>query len=133
MSAQVYSASGQTEGIRKALWKWKSIDLSYKLSLTCGGNVSYYKSVHHPIPTRGNREHPGNFQNKSVSSPFSWVTRYILMGEDILFWWVQEGGPHCVRLPPRTFGCHKRWKSLFYCETWNNPTPPLLFIRLPYK
>ena len=71
MSAQVYSASGQTEGIRKALWKWKSIDLSYKLSLTCGGNVSYYKSVHHPIPTRGNREHPGNFQNKSVSSPFS--------------------------------------------------------------
>ena len=71
MSVQVYSASGQTEGIRKALWKWKSIDLSNKLSLTCGGNVSYYKSVHHPIPTRGNREHPGNFQNKSVSSPFN--------------------------------------------------------------
>ena len=29
------------------------------------------KSVHHPIPTRGNKEHPGNFQNKSVSSSFS--------------------------------------------------------------
>ena len=41
------------------------------LSLTCGGNVNYYKSVHHPIPTRENREHPGNFQNKSVSSAFS--------------------------------------------------------------
>ena len=51
MSAQVYSVPGQTEGRRKALLEWKSIDLSYELSLTCGGNVNYYKSVHHPIPT----------------------------------------------------------------------------------
>ena len=29
--------------------------------LACGGNVSYYKSAHHGISTRGNREHPGNF------------------------------------------------------------------------
>ena len=29
--------------------------------------------IHH-----GNREHPGNFQNKSVSSPFYLVSRYIL-------------------------------------------------------
>ena len=29
------------------------------------------KSVHHPIPTRGNREHLENFQNKSASSSFS--------------------------------------------------------------
>ena len=42
------------------------------------GNVNYYKSVHHPTPARGNREHPGNFQSKSVSSPISWVSRYIL-------------------------------------------------------
>ena len=41
-------------------------------------NVNNYKSAHHPIPTNGNREHPGNFQNKSVSSPFNWVPRYIL-------------------------------------------------------
>ena len=27
--------------------------------------------LHDPIPTRGNREHPGNFQNESVSSSFS--------------------------------------------------------------
>ena len=27
------------------------IDLSSKLFLTCEGNISYYKSVHHPIPT----------------------------------------------------------------------------------
>ena len=78
MSAQVYSVPGQTEGRRKAFLEWKSIDLSYELSLTCGGNVNYYKSVHHPIPTRENREHPGNFQNKSVSSAFNWVSRYIL-------------------------------------------------------
>ena len=35
------------------------------------GDVNYYKSVHLPIPTSKNREHPGNFQNKSVSSPFN--------------------------------------------------------------
>ena len=42
------------------------------------GNVNYYISVHLPIPTHGNRKHPGNFQNKSVSSPFNWLSRYIL-------------------------------------------------------
>ena len=34
----------------KAFLKWKSIDLSSKLSLTYGGNVNYYKGVHYPIP-----------------------------------------------------------------------------------
>ena len=33
----------------KAFLKWKSIDLSSKLSLTYGDNVNYYKSVRHPI------------------------------------------------------------------------------------
>ena len=33
------------------LKKTGSIDLSSKLSLTYGGNVNYYKSVHHLIPT----------------------------------------------------------------------------------
>ena len=61
MRAQLYSVPVQTEGRRKAFLKWKSIDLSYKLSLTCGGNVNYYKMIHHPILTHGNREHPGNF------------------------------------------------------------------------
>ena len=60
MSAQVYSVPGQIEGRRKAFLEWKSIDLSYELSLTCGGNVNYYKSVQHPTAT-------GSFQNKSVS------------------------------------------------------------------
>ena len=32
--------------------------ISYELSLTCGGSVNYYKSDHHPIPSRENRKHP---------------------------------------------------------------------------
>ena len=71
MGAQVYSSPGQTEGRGKVSLEWKSIDLSCKLSFTCGGNVNYYKNVYHPIPTSGNREHLRNFQNKSVSSPFN--------------------------------------------------------------
>ena len=37
----------------------------YTISYMVGGsNVSYYKSPHHPIPTRANKERPGSFQNK---------------------------------------------------------------------
>ena len=50
---------------------WKNIDLSCELSATYWDYVKYYKSVHHPIPTRENKEHSGNFQNKSVSSAFN--------------------------------------------------------------
>ena len=45
--------------------------LSHELSLTCEGNVNCFKNVHQTIPTRENRDHPGNFQNKSVSSAFN--------------------------------------------------------------
>ena len=76
MSAQLYSVSGRTEGRTKAFLEWKSIDLFHELSLTCGGNVNYSKSVHQPIPTCENREHPGDFQNESVSSAFSWVWQF---------------------------------------------------------
>ena len=44
---------------------------SFELSLTCGFNVNYYKSVHYPIPARENSGHPGNFQNKPVTSAFN--------------------------------------------------------------
>ena len=72
MSAQVYSVIGQTEKRRKAFLECKSIDFFYKLSLTWGeGNDNYYKSIHHLVATRGNRDHPRNFQNKSVNSPFN--------------------------------------------------------------
>ena len=47
ITAQVYSVPGQTEGRKKAFLEWTSIDPS----LTLGGNVNYYKNVHHPIPT----------------------------------------------------------------------------------
>ena len=85
MSAQVYSVPGQTEGRSKAFLEWKSIDLSHELSLTCGGNVNYYKSVHQPIPTRENREHPGNFQNKSVSSAFNRVLPFYSLTRNCCF------------------------------------------------
>ena len=71
MSSYVYSVPGQTEGKSKAFFEWKSIDLSHELSLTYGGNIKYYKSVHQPILTRGHRDHPGNFQNESISSAFN--------------------------------------------------------------
>ena len=35
----------------KLFLQWASIDLSSKLSFTCGGNVNCYKSFHHPIPS----------------------------------------------------------------------------------
>ena len=40
---------------------------------------------------------------------------------------------HIVRLSPRALGCHKRGQSLSFGKIWNNPTPSLFFIRLPYK
>ena len=36
---------------REGLFEVYKLDLSSKLSFTYGGNVNYYKSVHHPIPT----------------------------------------------------------------------------------
>ena len=51
VSAQIFSVPVHTQGRRKALLECKSIDLSSKLSLSCWGNVNYYESVHHPIPT----------------------------------------------------------------------------------
>ena len=50
MSSQVYSVPGKTEGTRKTFLEWRNIDLSSKLFFKCEDNVSYYKSVHHPIP-----------------------------------------------------------------------------------
>ena len=121
----------------KAFLKWtRSIDLSSKLSLTYRGNVNYYKSVQHPIPTLpgGNREHPGNFQNKSVNSLFNWASRYILFlpklkGKERPFLEGCKKEDHIARLSPRALGWCKRWKSLFFCKIWNNLTPPLFFIR----
>ena len=43
MRAQIYSVSKETERRKKTFLEWTSRDL-------CGGNVNYYKSVHHLIP-----------------------------------------------------------------------------------
>ena len=84
MSAQVYSVPGQTEGRRKVFLEWTSVDLSFKLSLSCGGNVNYYKlwkcSSFHYYSACGNRVHSGNFQNKPVRSPFNWGRRGVRRG-----------------------------------------------------
>ena len=64
------------------------------------------------IPTQGIKEHPGNFQNKSVSSPFNLVSRYILFLPKLK----GRGRPflrddHIMRLSPRVLvGCHERRK-----------------------
>ena len=81
MSARVYSVPGKTERRRKVLSEWASINLSSKLSLTCGYNSNYYKSVHHSIPTLpdGKWKYSGGVQNKSACSPFSSVFRHILL------------------------------------------------------
>ena len=63
----IFCSWPQSEEKRKVFLEWKSIEFSYELSHTRGVNVNYYKKVHHPIPTRENRENPGNFQNKLVS------------------------------------------------------------------
>ena len=36
---------------KKTFLEWTSINLTSKVSLTYGGNVSYYKNVHHVLPT----------------------------------------------------------------------------------
>ena len=70
MRAEVCSVLDQTERRRKVFLEWTSIDLSTKHRFIWD-NGNYYKIVYHLIPARRNREHPGNFQNKSVSSRFN--------------------------------------------------------------
>ena len=97
--------------LAKQKWKgrlFSSIDLFSKLFLTCGGNVNYYKSAHHPIPTRGNRENLGNFQNKLVISPFNSVSRYIpflakLKGRGRPFLEDARRESHCETTPKSTW------------------------------
>ena len=69
---------------RDAFLKWTSIDLSSKLSLTYGGNVNYYKSVHHPIPKLWLWEQGTSCQfSKQISKlSFQWsVQIYSVLGQ----------------------------------------------------
>ena len=77
MSAQVYSVPLQTEGRSKVHLERKMHRLFPLLSLICGGNAYYYKSVHQPIPTNENREHLAIFkvnQQVLLSIEFSYFT-----------------------------------------------------------
>ena len=71
--------------------------LHVAVMLTITSSYSYSAS--------GNKEHPGNFQNKSVSSIFNWVSGYILFLAKLkeFFWRVQEGGPDCEITSKRTW------------------------------
>ena len=72
MSAKVYYVPGQTEGRRKAFLVWESIDLSSKLSLNVGVMLTITKLfIILFLFACGNREHPGNFNSLSFSSPFN--------------------------------------------------------------
>ena len=139
MSVQVYSVSGQTEGRKKSFLEWINMNLSFKLSLTCGGNVNYYKNIHHLIPTLTVvigitltifKANQSNLLSTESPGIFSYWPNW--RGEEDLFWRVQEGWPLC-EVTLRALGCHKRWKSLFFCGVLNNPTSPLLLVRPRYK
>ena len=57
---------------------------------------------------------PGSFQNKSVNSPFIWVSGYILFlpklkGKERPFLEERKKRDPIVRLSPRALRCHKRY------------------------
>ena len=85
-SKQLFSQmSAQVRWEGRSFWSGQEAyiySLNYLLP-TYRGNVNYYKSVRHPIPTLpfGNREvtAPSVFKiNQYINSPFNWVSRYVL-------------------------------------------------------
>ena len=65
-----------------------------------------------------NRKHPSNFQNKSISSPFKWVSRHVLLlskmkGRGRSFFGRCKKGFHIVRLPQEHLVIIRNEKSLF--------------------
>ena len=112
MSDQLYSVPGQTEDRKKTFWNWTSMDFSSKLSLTCGGNVNYYKRVHHPIPTLACRIREQLSKQISKLSFQLSVQVYSLLdqteGERTAFFGERKNGGHIVSLHPKALGCDKR-------------------------
>ena len=114
MIIQIYSVPGQTEGTWNVFLEWTSIDLSSKLSLTCGGNVNYYKSVHHAILTLGIGQGTPRQFSKQISNHSFHLSIQVcsLLGqskegqEGFFGEYKQEG--QILRLHPRVLGCHNR-------------------------
>ena len=101
----------------KDFLKWTSINLSSKLSLTYGGDVTYYKSVHYPIPTSLLWEQGTQWQFSKQISKLSFQLHVQISslltqteGERNAFFIGCKKEDHIVRLSPRALGCHKRWK-----------------------
>ena len=131
--------SSQVKSEGRTFWSEKEAyiyPLNYLLP-THRCNVIYYKSVHHPIPNLP-------VGTGSTLTIFK-INQYTLLSiefQDIfsscLNWKEKKGlflegckkGDHIAQL---SLGWHKTWKCLFFCEIWNNPTPPLFFIRPPHK
>ena len=111
MSAQVYSLPSPTEGRKKAFFGGgKHRFLSSKLSLTYGGNVNHFKSVHHlsVYSACGNREHLTVFKTNQYIQVYS-------LGQNegvrkAFFGGCKKGCP-IMKLPPRAFGCYERLKK----------------------
>ena len=100
------------KGEGRPFLEWTSIYLSSKLSFACGGNVNFYKSVHHPIPTL-----PVEMQNtqaifKTNQQPHLQMSVQVCSvlgqskGERKVFFGGCEKEGHIVRLPLRALGCH---------------------------
>ena len=94
--------------------EWISIDLSPKLSFTCGGNVNYYKSVYHSIPTLPVGIGTSWQMSRQISKLSFQLNAQIYSllgqteGERKAFLDGARRGGRIVRLPPKTLGCHKR-------------------------
>ena len=114
MSTRVYCVPG---GRRESFMEWTNVDLSSKLLLTCGSNVSYHNGVHHPIPTLpdGIGKSQAIFKTNQLallpndcSDIFSSWPKW--ERERKVFLRGCKKGGHIVRLPTGALGCHKRWK-----------------------
>ena len=113
------------------------IDLFSQLSLIYGGWVFVYKlkgwefesccchckSIHHLLSTL-------LVEIGNILEAFCHLGQTEL---EIKTFFRRYKGGCIVRLPPRALACYNKWKKYPFCAIWNNPTPPLLFIRPPYK
>ena len=97
----------------KAFLKLASIDLSFKLSITYGRNVNYYKSVHHPIATLPvGTGTPLQFSKQISKLSFQLSFQiYSLLAQTKMekkpFLEGCKNGDQIVRLSSRSLGCHK--------------------------